>query len=54
MVNSVDWLYTRICVDGEELEISKADISEFVRAKRSINPFIYMELIKWKKVKNFF
>lgn len=31
MVNSVDWLYTRICVDGEELEISKADISEFVR-----------------------
>ena len=31
MVNSVDWLYTRICVDGEELEISKSDISEFVR-----------------------
>ena len=31
MVNSVDWLYTRICVDGEKLEISKADISEFVR-----------------------
>lgn len=55
MVNSVDWLYTRICVDGEELEISKADISEFVRELDMRNgvltrSFIW-NLLNGKKIK---
>ena len=31
MVNSVDWLYTRIEMDGEQLDLATADIEEFVR-----------------------
>jgi maltose phosphorylase len=31
MVNSVDWLYTRIKLDGEELDLAKCDIREFER-----------------------
>ena len=55
MVNSVDWLYTRICVDGEELEISKADISEFVRELDMRNGVLTRSFIwnlsKGKKIK---
>jgi len=31
MVNSVDWLYTVIEVDGKQLDVAKANISEFER-----------------------
>ena len=31
MVNAVDWLYTRIRLDGEELDIAKCNIREFQR-----------------------
>lgn len=31
MVNAVDWLYTRIKLDGEELDISKCKIKDFRR-----------------------
>lgn len=31
MVNAVDWLYTRIVVDSQTLDLAVADISDFVR-----------------------
>src|SRR5512135_3569099 len=31
MINSVDWLYTRICVDGELLDLAKSKFSHFNR-----------------------
>lgn len=31
MVNAVDWLYTRIKLDGEELDVAKSRIKEFQR-----------------------
>jgi maltose phosphorylase len=31
MVNSVDWLYTRIMIDGEELNLKTADFDNFIR-----------------------
>lgn len=31
MVNAVDWLYTRITVDGEVLDLAKSKVSEFSR-----------------------
>jgi len=31
MVNSVDWLYTRIFVDGEQLDLKTADFKDFSR-----------------------
>lgn len=31
MVNTVDWLYTRISIDGEELDLSRSNIREFKR-----------------------
>ncbi|MFE4711129.1 MULTISPECIES: glycoside hydrolase family 65 protein [unclassified Paenibacillus] len=31
MVNSVDWLHTRIAVDGEQLDLAKSKISDYVR-----------------------
>ncbi|MBP1755391.1 MAG: glycoside hydrolase [Firmicutes bacterium] len=34
MVNSVDWLYTRIEIDGEQLDLAKCQFEEF---KRTLN-----------------
>lgn len=31
MVNSVDWLFTRISIDGEQLDINACDIRDFTR-----------------------
>lgn len=31
MVNTVDWLYTRIVIDGETLDIAKSGVRDFVR-----------------------
>jgi maltose phosphorylase len=31
MVNTVDWLYTRISIDGEILDLAKSDIRGFIR-----------------------
>ncbi|MHB1392406.1 MAG: glycoside hydrolase family 65 protein [Clostridia bacterium] len=31
MVNSVDWLYTRISLDGEQLDLRTADFDSFIR-----------------------
>ncbi|ASA23173.1 glycoside hydrolase family 65 protein [Paenibacillus donghaensis] len=31
MVNAVDWLYTRITLDGEQLDLAKSHISDYVR-----------------------
>jgi maltose phosphorylase len=31
MANTVDWLYTRISIDGETLDIAKSNIKDFVR-----------------------
>jgi maltose phosphorylase len=30
-VNSVDWLYTRISIDGEQLDLAKSSFSDFTR-----------------------
>jgi maltose phosphorylase len=31
MVNSVDWLYTRILLDGEQLDLNNARFRDFKR-----------------------
>ncbi|HBG27992.1 MAG: glycoside hydrolase [Planctomycetes bacterium GWF2_41_51] len=31
MVNAVDWLYTRISIDGETLDIAKSHVEDFIR-----------------------
>ena len=31
MVNSVDWLYTRITIDGEQLDLNQSEFSDFTR-----------------------
>ena len=31
MVNSVDWLYTRIEIDNEQLDLYKSDFEKFYR-----------------------
>ncbi len=31
MINTVDWLYTRIYIDGEQLDLNTSDFSDFVR-----------------------
>lgn len=31
MVNSVDWLYTRIEIDGEQLDLATSEFEDFVR-----------------------
>jgi len=31
MINSVDWLYTRLWVDGEQLDLAKSKFSDFTR-----------------------
>src|SRR5512136_3163136 len=31
MVNAVDWLYTRLSVDGEQLDLAKSAYSDFTR-----------------------
>ncbi len=31
MINTVDWLYTRIFLDGEQLDLNKSDFSDFNR-----------------------
>jgi len=31
MVNTVDWLYTRITIDGETLDIAKSNVKDFTR-----------------------
>ena len=32
MVNTVDWVYTRICCNGVELDLAKCEFSDFVRS----------------------
>lgn len=32
MVNTVDWLYTRITIDGETLDIARSNVREFLRS----------------------
>jgi maltose phosphorylase len=31
MVNAVDWLYTRLSVDGEQLDLAKSNVTDYVR-----------------------
>ncbi|MEK4461840.1 glycosyl hydrolase family 65 protein [Paenibacillus sp. FSL H8-0315] len=31
MVNAVDWLYTRLSVDGEQLDLAKSSVTDYVR-----------------------
>jgi len=54
MVNAVDWLYTRLSIDGEQLDLAKSDFSGFKRTLdmkngRLIREFIW-ETSKGKKL----
>lgn len=45
MVNSVNWLHTRIVVDGEELDLNTSDISDFKRALNMKNGILSRSFI---------
>ncbi|HEX2945179.1 MAG TPA: glycosyl hydrolase family 65 protein [Clostridia bacterium] len=45
MVNTVDWLYTRIMTDGETLDLAESNISGFVRRLDMKNGVLTRELI---------
>jgi len=53
MLNAVDWLYTRLWVDGEQLDLAKSKFSGFTRklgyAPGYANPGICMETAGGKK-----
>ncbi|WP_339319663.1 glycosyl hydrolase family 65 protein [Paenibacillus sp. FSL R10-2734] len=46
MVNAVDWLYTRISVDGEQLDLAKSKVSDYVR-KLDLRSGIYRRELIW-------
>jgi maltose phosphorylase len=46
MVNAVDWLYTRITVNGEQLDLAKSKISEYVR-KLDLRSGTYRRELLW-------
>ncbi len=55
MVNAVDWLYTRISIDGEQLDLATSTFSEFKRMLDMKNGILYRsftwELHDGKKIK---
>ncbi|WP_405174750.1 glycosyl hydrolase family 65 protein [Paenibacillus sp. FSL H8-0261] len=46
MVNAVDWLYTRITVNGEQLDLAKSKISDYVR-KLDLRSGTYRRELIW-------
>lgn len=46
MVNAVDWLYTRITVNGEKLDLAKSKISDYVR-KLDLRSGTYRRELIW-------
>ncbi|KTD86973.1 glycoside hydrolase family 65 protein [Paenibacillus etheri] len=46
MVNAVDWLYTRISVNGEQLDLAKSKISDYVR-KLDLRSGTYRRELIW-------
>ncbi len=49
-VNSVDWLYTRITIDGEQLDLAKVKVSGFVRRLDMRSGTMTREFV-WKTAK---
>ncbi len=45
MINAVDWLYTRISLDGEELDLSKSKFSDFKRTLDLKNATLQREFV---------
>ena len=45
MINAVDWLYTRISLDGEELDLAKAKFSDFKRTLDMHNAVLSREFV---------
>jgi maltose phosphorylase len=51
MINTVDWLYTRINIDGEELDLAKVKFSDFKRTLDLRNATLKREFV-WTTSKN--
>lgn len=51
MINAVDWLYTRISIDGEKLDLAKVKFSDFKRTLDMRNATLKREFI-WTTSKN--
>ncbi len=51
MLNAVDWLYTRISVDGEELDLAKVKFSDFRRTLDLRNAILKREFL-WTTAQN--
>jgi maltose phosphorylase len=51
MINAVDWLYTRISLDGEELDLSKVKFSDFRRTLDLKNATLKREFV-WTTATN--
>jgi maltose phosphorylase len=45
MINAVDWLYTRISLDGEELDLAKVKFSDFKRTLDMKNAVLTREFV---------
>jgi maltose phosphorylase len=46
MVNAVDWLYTRISVNGEQLDLAKSEVSDYMR-KLDLRSGTYRRELIW-------
>lgn len=46
MVNAVDWLYTRLSVDGEQLDLAKSNVTDYVR-KLDLRKGTYRRELIW-------
>lgn len=51
MINAVDWLYTRVSIDGESLDLAKVEFSDFRRTLDLRNATLKREFI-WTTSKN--
>ena len=51
MLNAVDWLYTRISIDGEELDLAKVKFSDFRRVLDLRNATLKREFV-WTTAQN--
>lgn len=46
MVNAVDWLYTRLSIDGEQLDLAKSNVTDYVR-KLDLRKGTYRRELIW-------
>ena len=47
MINAVDWLYTRISIDGEQLDLARAEFSDFKRTL-DMKKLVYTRQFIWQ------